>query len=100
MKKTTTSQAAKKTVLLLVLMLSTATFGQKSLEKEEDKIQWLIVKSFDEVWGDLNPANINKYYTPDFLLLENGEIWNNDTIKKLFKQSCAQKSTTNSNEHN
>jgi len=63
-----------------MICFSTISFGQSSIEKDKSQIKELIIKSFDKIWSELNSKNIDKYYTKDFLLLENGEVWNNDSI--------------------
>lgn len=42
--------------------------------------QNLIIGSFDDIWSDLDSEKIPQYHTDDFILLENGEVWNNDSI--------------------
>ena len=66
----------------LFVVMTTLSFSQKV--SDEDQLKQVIKGSFDEVWGIYNADNINKYYTVDFLLLENGEVWNNDTIVDYF----------------
>ncbi|MFV8358299.1 DUF4440 domain-containing protein [Flavobacterium sp. XS1P32] len=48
------------------------------------QIQNLVLESFDEIWSKIEAKNIEKYYTKDFLLLEHGEVWNNDIIAKYL----------------
>ncbi|MBK9319657.1 MAG: DUF4440 domain-containing protein, partial [Bacteroidetes bacterium] len=45
----------------------------------------------DEIWSKLNSKNIDKYYTKDFLLLENGEVWNNDSITNYLDNAILRK---------
>lgn len=81
-------------ILHTVLCLIVCTFssaGQNSAETEEAHIKQLIVDTFNGVWSDLEPGNISKYHTPDFLLLEHGELWNNDTIANYMKQARLRK---------
>lgn len=74
-----------------MLCFTTASFGQTALQKHQQDIKELIVKSFDEIWSKLNSKNINKYYTSDFVLLENGEVWNNDTITNYLDKAVLEK---------
>jgi hypothetical protein len=46
-----------------------------------------VLESFDEIWSKLNSNNIEKYYSKDFLLLENGEVWNNDSIANYLNNA-------------
>lgn len=77
--------------IILALCFTTIAFGQSALKPEESQIEALIIKSFDEIWSELNSKNIDKYYTQDFLLLENGEVWNNDTIANYLDKAVLKK---------
>lgn len=66
--------------LLILLCFATGLLGQSAVEADKTQLKRLIEQSFDEIWSELNAQHIEKYYTPDFLLLEHGEVWNNDTI--------------------
>ncbi|MEL7220071.1 MAG: nuclear transport factor 2 family protein [Bacteroidota bacterium] len=46
----------------------------------EAAVQQLIQHAFDEVWSALDTTSLARLHTDDFLLLEHGEVWNNDTI--------------------
>jgi len=71
----------KKLVYLAFLLLSSNfIFGQGSVKTDENQLKAIIQESFDEIWSKREPKNIAKYYTSDFILLENGAVWNNDTI--------------------
>jgi hypothetical protein len=67
------------------------SFGQSVSETDKSQIKELIMKSFDEIWSELNTKNIDKYYTKDFLLLEHGEVWTNDTIAKYLDNAKLRK---------
>jgi hypothetical protein len=79
-----------KAIMFLVLF-TTISFGQGSMETDKTLIKNLVVESFDEIWSDLNAKNIDKFYTKDFLLLENGEVWNNDTIANYLNNAILRK---------
>ena len=70
--------------IILMMFFTTISFGQISNETDKTRIENLIIESFDEIWSKLDAKNIDKYYTKDFLLLENGEVWNNDSIKNYL----------------
>jgi len=70
--------------IILMMCFTTISFGQSSIQTKKSRIKELIVKSFDEIWSELNSKKIDKYYTKDFLLLENGEVWNNDSISNYL----------------
>jgi hypothetical protein len=46
----------------------------------------LIKNSFEDIWSDLDSTKIGKYHTDDFLLLENGIVWNNDSVKNYLSR--------------
>ena len=74
-----------------MMFFTTISFGQVSNETDKTRIKNLILESFDEIWSKLDAKNIDKYYTKDFLLLENGEIWNNDSIKNYLDNAMLRK---------
>jgi hypothetical protein len=78
-----------------MIFFTTLSFGQRSDETDKSQIKELIIKSFDEIWSKLNSKNIDKYYTKDFLLLENGEVWNNDSISKYLDKAILKKPISN-----
>lgn len=73
------------------MFFTTISFGQVSNETDKTRIKNLIIESFDEIWSKLDAKNIDKYYTKDFLLLENGEVWNNDSIKNYLDNAMLRK---------
>ncbi len=74
-----------------MMFLTTISFGQVSNETDKTRIKNLVIESFDEIWSNLDSKNIDKYYTKDFLLLENGEVWNNDSIKNYLDNAILRK---------
>jgi hypothetical protein len=77
--------------IILMMFFTTISFGQVSNETDKTRIKNLIIESFDEIWSKLDVKNIDKYYTKDFLLLENGEVWNNDSIKNYLDNAILRK---------
>jgi len=77
--------------IILMMFFTTISFGQVSNETDKTRIKNLIIESFDEIWSKLDAKNIDKYYTKDFLLLENGEVWNNDSIKNYLDNAILRK---------
>jgi hypothetical protein len=73
--------------LLVLVFFTTIAFGQVSAEKEKKQFENLIRASFDDIWSALEAKNTDKYYTKDFLLLEHGEVWNNDTIATYLNKA-------------
>jgi len=78
-----------------MIFFTTISFGQTSIEIDKSHLKELIIKSFDEIWSKLNSKNIEKYYTKDFLLLENGEVWNNDSIANYLDNAILKKPIPN-----
>jgi len=63
-------------------------FSQSQLtSKEESTIKQLIIDMFQDLLSDYNTTKIEKYCTKDFLLLEHGEVWNNDTVRYYINQA-------------
>jgi hypothetical protein len=85
----------KLNTLILMICFTTLSFGQSSITTDERLIKELIIESFDEIWSKLNSKNIDKYYTADFLLLENGEVWNNDSISNYLDNAALKKPIPN-----
>ena len=77
----------RRNTIILMLFFTSIAFAQVSIETHKKKIQNLVVESFDEIWSKLEATNIEKYYTKDFLLLEHGEVWNNDTIARYLNNA-------------
>ena len=46
----------------------------------EQAIQQLVIDAFDQVWSALDTNSLARLHTDDFLLLEHGEVWTNDSI--------------------
>lgn len=63
----------RRLLTLITLFISCLTYGQES---DKDQLAKLIQDSFDHIWSELNSNNLDKYYTKDFILLENGEVMN------------------------
>ena len=46
----------------------------------EQAIHQLVIDAFDQVWSALDTNSLARLHTDDFLLLEHGEVWTNDSI--------------------
>lgn len=77
--------------IILLISFTTLSFGQNAIKTEKEQLKELISNSFDAIWSELNAKNIDQYYTKDFLLLENGEVWNNDSIAKYLNKAVLKK---------
>ena len=58
-------------------------------EKETEIAKQLIQGAFDDLWAGLDSTKILDYHTEDFIILENGEIWDNNRIKKFMRDQLA-----------
>ena len=54
---------------------------------EETTAKALVQGIFDDVWGGLDSTKILNYHTEDFIILENGEVWDNKRIKEYIRQA-------------
>jgi len=75
-----------------ILMISGVLFFCSGCEQKETPIsdtekkiaQDLIQGVFDHVWGGIDTSVVSTYHTDDFIILEQGEIWDNDRIKEYM----------------
>lgn len=80
-------------ILLFVFLLFIQCQSEISSKSADDQItdkeikiaKDLIQGSFDDLWGGLDSTKILNYHTDDFIILENGEVWNNDRIKEYMR---------------
>ena len=76
-------------LIVIVYACSTAT-TEKLQETDEEAtiaVEKVVQDLFDEVWSGHDETAITRYQTDDFLLLEHGEVWNNDTIANWCKNA-------------
>ncbi len=55
-------------------------------QADVDAVKNLISNSFQDIWSDLDETKILNHYTSDFMLLENGAVWNNNSIVNYMKE--------------
>jgi hypothetical protein len=77
-------------LLALLLFISCQTQNKEQTEApiSEQEIQIaknLIQGSFDDLWAGVDSTKIKDYHTDDFIILEQGEIWDNDRIKDYMR---------------
>ena len=83
----------KKIIILLVICITySCDNGRKTtptdnidlteLQKQSDidSVKSLTSDSFQDIFSDLDSTKVSDYYTTDFILLENGVVWNIDSI--------------------
>lgn len=82
----------KKALPFLFMLLITIPAAAQTAEKsDEELIKDLIVDSFQDIFSNLDPGTLGTYYTEDFLLLENGEVWDIEMIKNYMNRAAQQK---------
>tara|TARA_R110000868_G_scaffold15005_1_gene69012 strand:+ start:37 stop:510 length:474 start_codon:yes stop_codon:yes gene_type:complete len=50
-------------------------------------VEQVVQRIFDDIWSDKKAELLTKYHTDDFILLEHGEVWTNDTIANWCKRA-------------
>lgn len=55
-------------------------------EDEKAIAKQLIQGSFDDLWAGLDSTKMLDYHTEDFIILENGAVWDNDRIKAYMRK--------------
>jgi len=71
----------KNTAILLFLFSAPCLFGQHHITNDSAIVHQLVQAEFDAVWSDYDTTRLLEFHTEDFILLEHGEVRNNDTIK-------------------
>lgn len=92
----TNSKSMKKIIFFLLVLVScqspTIKENSKPITHSEKQIaKDLIQGSFDDLWAGLDSTKILDYHTDDFIILENGEVWDNDRIKQFMRKQYTQK---------
>ena len=69
-------------IFILSLIFQITSLAQNSTKPNDaQEIQQLIQDSFDSLFSGYRAELLDRFYTPDFLLLEQGEVWDMDFIK-------------------
>jgi len=78
--------------LLLLASCSNPTANNNStITKEEKEIaKGLIQGAFDDLWAGVDSTKISTYHTDDFIILEHGEVWDNNRIKQFMRKKLAE----------
>lgn len=80
-------------VLLVFILILTSCKKQKEVaiasntNDDFKAVEQVVQYVFDDVWSDNKAELLTKYHTDDFILLEHGEVWTNDTIAKWCKRA-------------
>lgn len=70
----------------LLFFYSLSSFSQTA--SDEQQVEALIVNSFDELFSSFKLERMDDFYTEDFILLEQGEIWDYEMVKNYFRRSA------------
>lgn len=79
-------------VALAILLLSVFSCGKKTIKNDTSEadialVENLVQNIFDDIWSAKKEELLSKYHTEDFILLEHGEVWTNDTIANWCKRA-------------
>jgi hypothetical protein len=74
----------------LVMFIGLTALGQNSNMTSEDQLKDLIEDSFQNIFSDMELQALETYCTQDFLLLENGEVWDIEKMRNYLKRSRKQ----------
>lgn len=80
------------TILFIITLFSCSNQSDvnERITPQEKKIaKDLIQGAFDDLWAGVDSTKILDYHTDDFIILENGEVWDNDKIKQFMRGQLA-----------
>jgi ketosteroid isomerase-like protein len=77
----------KATLIVLFSLISFTSFGQASFPTDKEQVQQLIQNSFDEIFSNYEAERLGDFYTEDFLLLEQGEVWDMAIIRDYLTKA-------------
>ncbi len=73
-------------IFILSLIFQIKALAQNSTKPNDaQEIQQLIQDSFDSLFSGYQAELLDRFYTPDFLLLEQGEVWDMAFIKTYLE---------------
>ena len=79
-------------IVFLALVFQVAVQAQTNSSKQATlEIHQLIQESFDSLFSAYQANQVDRYYTPDFILLEQGEVWDMDFIKSYLGERSLKK---------
>lgn len=74
----------KNILILFAFLFSTTAFSQSS---DQLQVEQLIQNSFDEIFSNYEVDKLIDFYTEDFLLLEQGEVWDMAIIRDYLTKA-------------
>ncbi len=78
-----------KNYALCLLLFCTISIANAQTKKDKQEVEALIENSFDELFSNFKADDVSLYYTDDFILLEQGEVWDMEMILGYFIQAGA-----------
>ena len=75
--------------ILVLLFLSFSAFANAQQKTDEQQLQQLIQDSFDELFSSFEADRVGEFYTEDFILLEQGEVWDMPILLEYFTKGKA-----------
>lgn len=72
---------------LIFLFFGVSLLAQAQQNSDKEAIQQLIQGSFDELFSRFDSDQIGNFYTDDFILLEDGEVWDNGVLLDYFTKA-------------
>ena len=75
------------TTILIISCNKPESKVEYNSEQAIEAVEAVVQQVFDSVWSDKKVDAIKKYQTNDFILLEHGELWTNDTIANWCKRA-------------
>lgn len=80
----------KKYILFLMLFAACQSPQSKTDQAittaETQVAKDLIQGAFDDLWGGVDSTKMSRYHTDDFIILENGAVWDNNRIKQYMRK--------------
>lgn len=78
-----------KVFVFVLILTSCEKQKEKADTTNEDlkEVKQVVQGVFDDIWSAKKAELLTKYHTDDFILLEHGDVWNNDTIANWCKRA-------------
>ena len=70
------------------MLITASATSQTSKEAQESLIKALVRDSFQEIFSENEQEKLSTYYTEDFILLENGEVWDLEIIRGYMQKAA------------
>src|SRR5690606_25474779 len=88
----------KKTGLLLPLLICFVQMVSAQ-NNETAELEKTIENSFREIWSELDESRVEKFYTPEFTLFEDGEVYDLDSVRNFIIRQKEQLSSGENKTH-